>query len=228
MNCDASLTQGLTRFRSGLILAFALALGLALTSFKHTALAALDGAQVVQGQRAVALDAQTRGAFVVAKKDDDGDRNWSKNGNGNKGNKNWSKKDHNDWNGNGDRNWSKNDGDRDDNGDWNDNGDRNWVENGGDRDDNGDWNDNGNKNWSKHGNKNWGNGWSNHNNNWNNRAYVREWNRKPYYGEFIGGVILGSIFAANGVGVVPLAPQPDLCWYWADPYMYRGYWDYCY
>src|SRR3990170_981461 len=146
MNCDASSTQGLTRFRGGLILAFALALGVALTSFKHTALAALDGAQAAQGQRAVTLDAQTRGAFVVAKKDDKG----------------WGGYDNN-WNGN-----------------------------------------------------------------WNNRAHVREWNRKPYYGEFIGGVILGSIFAANGIGVVPYAPEPNLCWYWADPYMYRGYWDYCY
>jgi len=27
---------------------------------------------------------------------------------------------------------------------------------------------------------------------------------------------------------VPYAPQPNLCWYWADPYMIRGYWDYCY
>src|SRR3990170_582308 len=252
MNCDASSTQGLTRFRSGLILVFALALGVALTSFKHTALAALDGAQEAQGQRAVALDAQTRGAFVVAKGDGDknddndddkghhdgdgdnghgnggknanwdndgdkghhggngdGDRNWSKNDTGNKGNKNWSKKDNNDWNGNGYRNWSKNDGERDDNGDWNDNGDKNWGEN---------------------GNKNWGNGWGNHNNNWNrnwnNHGYVREWNRRPYYGEFIGGVILGSIFAANGI--VRYAPAPYLCWYWADPFMYRGYWDYCY
>ena len=55
---------------------------------------------------------------------------------------------------------------------------------------------------------------------------MREWNRRPYYGEFIGGIILGSIFAANGI--VPYAPAPYLCWYWADPYMYRGYWDYCY
>ena len=26
--------------------------------------------------------------------------------------------------------------------------------------------------------------------------------------------------AATGVGIVPYAPQPNLCWYWADPYMY--------
>ena len=72
-----------------------------------------------------------------------------------------------------------------------------------------------------HYNNNW-------NRNWNNRAYVRDWNRRPYYGEFVGGVVLGSILAATGVGIVPYAPQPNLCWYWADPYMYRGYWDYCY
>jgi len=26
---------------------------------------------------------------------------------------------------------------------------------------------------------------------------------------------------------VPRRPAPDLCWYWADPYGQRGYWDYC-
>ena len=79
------------------------------------------------------------------------------------------------------------------------------------------------KNWSK----NWAHYNNNWNKNWNNRAYVRNWNRRPYYGEFVGGVVLGSILATTGVGIVPYAPQPDLCWYWADPYMYRGYWDYC-
>ena len=24
-----------------------------------------------------------------------------------------------------------------------------------------------------------------------------------------------------------VAPAPNLCWYWADPTMTRGYWDYC-
>jgi len=85
--------------------------------------------------------------------------------------------------------------------------------------------------WSQN-HKNYGNGWSGYNNNWNKnwdrRACVRNWNPQPYYGEFIGGVFLGSILAANGVGVVPYAPEPYLCWYWADPYMIRGYWDYCY
>jgi hypothetical protein len=27
---------------------------------------------------------------------------------------------------------------------------------------------------------------------------------------------------------VPPRPAPNLCWYWADPYRNRGYWDYCY
>ena len=97
---------------------------------------------------------------------------------------------------------------------------------------NGNWKNN-NNNWSKnYNNKNWNKNWTNYNNNWNknwnNRAYVRNWNRRPYYGEFVGGVVLGSILAATGIGIVPYAPQPNLCWYWADPYMYRGYWDYCY
>ena len=30
------------------------------------------------------------------------------------------------------------------------------------------------------------------------------------------------------VGLIPRRPAPDLCWYWADPYRNRGYWDYCY
>jgi hypothetical protein len=116
--------------------------------------------------------------------------------------------------------------------DWNKN--KNWKK--GDN-----WKYNNNKNWSnnnnykynnKNWNKNWNNNWANYNNNWNknwnNRAYVRNWNHRPYYGQFVGGVVLGSILAATGVGIVPYAPQPNLCWYWADPYMYRGYWDYCY
>ena len=90
------------------------------------------------------------------------------------------------------------------------------------------WSNNGKKNWDKnwgHNDNNWDNNW---NKNWNKHAHVRNWSNRPYYGEFIGGVILGSILAATGVGVVPYAPEPYLCWYWADPYMYRGYWDYCY
>ena len=97
-------------------------------------------------------------------------------------------------------------------------------------------NNNSNKNWSNNGKKNWDKNWGHNNNNWNNNwnknwnkhAHVRNWSSRPYYGDFIGGIVLGSILAATGVGVVPYAPEPYLCWYWADPYMYRGYWDYCY
>jgi len=124
------------------------------------------------------------------------------------------------------KNW--NNGKNDYNKDWSKNG--NWKNN------NGNWKNN-NKNWSKNynnknWNKNWNKSWTNYNNNWNknwnNHAYVRNWNNRPYYGQFVGGVVLGSILAAAGVGIVPYAPQPNLCWYWADPYMIRGYWDYCY
>ena len=179
MISDAGSTRGLTRIRCGLALAFALVLGLVGIAVSHqSALAGLDGAREAKGQPAVAGDARSRGAIVVAEKDGKGGKNW------NKGNNNWNK------------NWNNN-----------------------------------NKNWSKNYNKHWGKGWSNYNNhwnkNWNNHAYVRNWYRRPYYGEFIGGVVLGSILAANGVGIVPYAPEPYLCWYWADPYMYRGYWDYC-
>ena len=116
--------------------------------------------------------------------------------------------------------------------DWNkgkNNYNKDWSKNGNWKNNNNNWSKNYNdKNWNKNWNKNWTNYNNNWNKNWNNRAYVRNWNRRPYYGEFVGGVVLGSILAATGVGIVPYAPQPNLCWYWADPYMYRGYWDYCY
>ncbi len=56
----------------------------------------------------------------------------------------------------------------------------------------------------------------------------RYWKRKPYYGDFIGGVVLGTILGVGVVGVAPPPPGPQFCWYWADPSMTRGYWDYCY
>jgi hypothetical protein len=81
-----------------------------------------------------------------------------------------------------------------------------------------------------HGNKgNKGKNWSK---NWNGKNYhgghVRYWNRKPYYGDFIGGVVLGTILGVGVVGVAPPPPGPQFCWYWTDPSMTRGYWDYCY
>jgi hypothetical protein len=73
------------------------------------------------------------------------------------------------------------------------------------------------------------NNWNN-NKNWNNKKVVvvrpyRHWNKRPYYGTVIGGVALGTILGAAAYSAV--APGPNLCWYWADPSMTRGYWDYC-
>ena len=66
--------------------------------------------------------------------------------------------------------------------------------------------------------------------NWNNKNVVvvrpyRHWNKQPYYGTVIGGVALGTLLGAAAYSAV--APAPNLCWYWADPSMTRGYWDYC-
>ena len=82
--------------------------------------------------------------------------------------------------------------------------------------------DKNNKNW--HNNKNW------NNKNWNNKNVVvvrpyRHWNKRNYYGTVIGGVALGTILGAAAYSAV--APAPNLCWYWADPTMTQGYWDYC-
>jgi hypothetical protein len=59
---------------------------------------------------------------------------------------------------------------------------------------------------------------------WGHRAWVR----RPYYGTIVAGVVLGTIVTVAAVGMIPRRPAPDLCWYWADPYQSRGYWDYCY
>ena len=59
-------------------------------------------------------------------------------------------------------------------------------------------------------------------------SYARPWVRRPYYGTIVAGVALGTLITVAAVGVVPRRPSPDLCWYWADPYRSRGYWDYCY
>lgn len=55
----------------------------------------------------------------------------------------------------------------------------------------------------------------------------RPWYRRPYYGTIIGGIALGTIVAATAYGLAPPRPRPDLCWYWADEFQSRGYWDYC-
>jgi len=57
--------------------------------------------------------------------------------------------------------------------------------------------------------------------------YGRPWVARPYYGTIIAGVALGTLVTVAAIGAVPPRPHPDLCWYWADPYGYRGYWDYC-
>ena len=53
---------------------------------------------------------------------------------------------------------------------------------------------------------------------------VRPWVRRPYFGTIVGGVALGTLIA---VTVAPVAPAPNLCWYWADQSQTQGYWDYC-
>jgi len=64
---------------------------------------------------------------------------------------------------------------------------------------------------------------------WAGRPYwfARPWVRRPYYGTIIAGVALGTLITVAAVGAVPPRPAPNLCWYWADPYRSRGYWDYC-
>jgi hypothetical protein len=76
----------------------------------------------------------------------------------------------------------------------------------------------------------WQGGWHGGWHGWYGRPYwfARPWARRPYYGTIIAGVALGAIITVAAVGMVPPRPAPDLCWYWADPYRSRGYWDYCY
>jgi hypothetical protein len=59
------------------------------------------------------------------------------------------------------------------------------------------------------------------------RGY-RPFYRRPWFGTVVGGVALGTILTAAAVGAAPAyAPAPGLCWYWADPSLTTGYWDYC-
>jgi len=57
---------------------------------------------------------------------------------------------------------------------------------------------------------------------------VRVWRRKPYYGNIFAGVALGTLIGVAIAGTAPVAPAPNLCWYWTSPAMVQGYWDYCY
>ena len=45
-------------------------------------------------------------------------------------------------------------------------------------------------------------------------------------GTIIGGVALGTMIAVTA-GAVPVAPGPNMCWFWADSAQVNGYWDYC-
>jgi hypothetical protein len=56
---------------------------------------------------------------------------------------------------------------------------------------------------------------------------VRVWAPRPYYGTIIGGVALGTIIAVSAASVAPVAPAPNMCWYWVDSAQVQGYWDYC-
>jgi hypothetical protein len=58
------------------------------------------------------------------------------------------------------------------------------------------------------------------------RRPVRGWVARPYYGTVIGGVALGTMIAVTA-GAVPVAPGPNMCWFWADSAQANGYWDYC-
>ena len=59
------------------------------------------------------------------------------------------------------------------------------------------------------------------------RRPVRVWAPRPYYGAVIGGVALGTIITVAAVGAAPVAPAPNMCWFWADAAQMTGYWDYC-
>jgi hypothetical protein len=47
---------------------------------------------------------------------------------------------------------------------------------------------------------------------------------QPYYGIVFDGVTLGAVMAATAV---PTSPSVDLCWYWSNSSLTRGYWDFC-
>ncbi|MEH2528442.1 MULTISPECIES: hypothetical protein [unclassified Bradyrhizobium] len=56
---------------------------------------------------------------------------------------------------------------------------------------------------------------------------VRPWVPRPYFGTVVGGIALGTIVAATVAGTTPVAPAPNMCWFWVDSSQVQGYWDYC-
>jgi hypothetical protein len=56
---------------------------------------------------------------------------------------------------------------------------------------------------------------------------VRVWAPRPYYGAIVGGVALGTMIAVSAAGAAPVAPAPNMCWFWVDSVQVQGYWDYC-
>lgn len=59
------------------------------------------------------------------------------------------------------------------------------------------------------------------------RRPVRVWAPRPHYGTVVAGVALGTMVVVASAGSAPPAPSSTLCWYWSDPGMVSGYWDYC-
>jgi hypothetical protein len=53
------------------------------------------------------------------------------------------------------------------------------------------------------------------------------WHSRHYWGDVVAGVALGTAVGVAAAGVIPARPAPHLCWYWNNPAMTSGYWDYC-
>ena len=63
----------------------------------------------------------------------------------------------------------------------------------------------------------------------NHGAYrpAKAWHSRHYWGDVVAGVALGTAIGVTAAGVIPRRPAPQLCWYWSNPAMTKGYWDYC-
>jgi hypothetical protein len=59
------------------------------------------------------------------------------------------------------------------------------------------------------------------------RRPMRRWVARPYYGTVLGGIVLGTIIGVAIAGTAPVAPAPNMCWFWTDPNYTQCYWDYC-